>query len=98
MREIIHMYTQWVRLVEEELLTLPKHMISPQVFNRVRIAQYLVFCVNVCPFVLFTIVLSAFLQFTASDFSFDIFKLFLHFNVIMSAFYETNILVGFLWC
>ena len=53
MREIIHMYTRWVRLVEEELLTLPKHMISPQVFSRVRIAQYLVFCVNVCPFVLF---------------------------------------------
>jgi hypothetical protein len=32
-------------LVEQELLTLPKHLSSPPVFSGVRITRYLVFCV-----------------------------------------------------
>ena len=58
-------------LVEQEWLTLPKHLTSPPVFSGVCVAQSLVFCVVFCRslFVLFllTIVFSV-LQFTDSDY------------------------------
>jgi len=41
--------TQQVPLVVLELFTLPKHLSSPPVFRRVRVAQSLVFCVMFCP-------------------------------------------------
>ena len=34
--------------VEQELPTLPEHLSSPQIFSRVRVARYLVFCVMFC--------------------------------------------------
>jgi len=37
--------TQHVSHAEQELLSLPEHQCSPQVFSGVRIAQSLVFCV-----------------------------------------------------
>jgi hypothetical protein len=37
--------TRWVPPVEQELLTLPKHLSSPQVFNGVRVPRSLVLCV-----------------------------------------------------
>ena len=40
--------TRWVSLVEQELLTLPEHLSSPPVFNRVRVARSLVLCVMFC--------------------------------------------------
>jgi hypothetical protein len=40
--------TRWVSPVEQELLTLPKHLNSPPVFSGVRVARSLVFCVMFC--------------------------------------------------
>jgi len=40
--------TQWVPLVEQQLLTLAEHMRSLRVFSWVRVAQSLVFCVMFC--------------------------------------------------
>jgi len=66
--------------VEQELLTLPEDMSSLPVFSGVHVARYLVFCVMFCGsfFVLFllAILMSILLRFTASDYSFGIFKLF----------------------
>jgi hypothetical protein len=70
--------------VEQGLLTLPEHLSSPPIFRGVRVAGSLglyvwFFLIVVCPFVLFllAIVLSVLLRYTASDFPFGIFKLFL---------------------
>ena len=40
--------TRQVSLVEQELLTLPGYLSSPPVFSRVRIAQSLVLCIDLC--------------------------------------------------
>jgi hypothetical protein len=50
--------TRWVPLVEQELLTLPGHLSSPQVFSGVHVWS-LVLCVRFvyCPFVLFLLVI-----------------------------------------
>jgi len=37
--------TQWVRLVEQELLTLPEHLSSPPVFSGVHVDGSFVLCV-----------------------------------------------------
>ena len=68
--------------------TLPEHLSSPPVFSGVRVAPSLVFCVLyivVWPFLFFlltfcviTIVLSVLFRFTAFDYPFGIFKLFLY--------------------
>jgi len=72
--------TRLVACVEQELLTLPKHMSSPPVFRGycvvfLRNILYIV----VCLFVLFplAIVLPVLLRFTASDYLFGIFKMLL---------------------
>ena len=68
--------------VEQEQLTLLEHLSSPPVFSGIRVAQSLVFCVMFCRqfFVLFhlAIALSVVLRFTASDYPFGIFQLFLY--------------------
>ena len=65
--------------MEQELLTLPKHLSSPPVFSGNRVALSFVFCVVFCrsSFVLchLSIVLSV-LRFTISDCPFGIFQLF----------------------
>jgi uncharacterized RDD family membrane protein YckC len=74
-----------VPVVEQELPTLPEHLNVPPVLIGVRVTRslmlYVLFCrlLIVSPLVLFlfTIMLSALLRFTDSDFPFDIFKLFL---------------------
>ena len=75
--------TWWVSLVEQEPLTLPKHLDSPTVTGGVRIARSLVDCVafyrSLYLFVLFLLasLLSAFLLLTDSGYPFGIFKLML---------------------
>ena len=61
-----------------ELLTLLEHQNSPPFLIGVRIARYLVFHVMICRslFVLFLFAI-VLLRFTASDYPFGIFKLFL---------------------
>ena len=66
--------------MEQKLLNLSEPPSSPSVFNGVRVAQILIFCVVFCrslfaPFRL-SIVSSVLLRVTASDYPFDIFKLF----------------------
>jgi hypothetical protein len=63
--------------IEQELRTLPEHLSSPTGFSGIRVAcSIFFFCILlVIPFVS-TIVLSV-LEFTASDYSFAIFKLFI---------------------
>ena len=69
--------------VGQELLTLPDHLCSPPVFCEVRITQSLVFCVVFCRslFVFchfsFGHCIVCLLWFTAPDYHFGIFKLFL---------------------
>jgi hypothetical protein len=73
-----------VPLVEQKLLTLLEHLSSSLVFNGVRVTRSLVLYVSFCrslfvrPFVifLFAILLFVLLQYTDSDYPFDIFKLF----------------------
>ena len=40
--------TQRVSLLEQELPTLPEHLMSHKVFNVVRVARFLAFCVVYC--------------------------------------------------
>ena len=40
--------TQWVLLVQQELLSLPEHLSSPLVFSWVCVARSSVFCVMFC--------------------------------------------------
>ena len=72
--------TRRLPLVEQELLTLPKHPSSPPVFSGVRVTRSLVLCVcfvdrclSFCTFSFLVIVLSV-LRFTDSDCPFGIFK------------------------
>ena len=71
-------------LVEKELLSFTEHLSSPAAFSGVRVTRslvlYVCLLIVVCPFVLFllTNVLSLLLQYTDSDYHFDIFKLFLY--------------------
>ena len=74
--------TRRLPLVEQELLTLLDHPISPLFFNGVRLTRSLVLyicfvdlCLSFCTF-FGVIVLSVFLRYTDSDCSFGIFKLF----------------------
>jgi hypothetical protein len=48
-----------VSLVEQKMLTIPKHLCSPLVFSEFRVARSLLFCVLFCrsPFVLFLLVI-----------------------------------------
>ena len=80
-----------------------EHPSSPPVFSGIRVAKYFVFCAVFCRslFVLLAIVLSV-LWFTASDYSFGIFKLFLaqivtpdHQRVLMIRFHYN--VKSFLW-
>jgi hypothetical protein len=68
--------------VEQEQVTIPEHLSSLHVFCGIRVARSLVFCVMFrrSLFVLFLlyIVLSVLVRFTASDYPFGIFKLFLN--------------------
>ena len=67
----------------QELFTLPEHLCSTSVFYEVRGVRSLVFCVKFCIslfslsflFFILTIVLSVFLQYTASDYPFGIFRI-----------------------
>ena len=57
------------------------HSVAPEfipVFSEVRVARFLVFCLMLCRslFALLAIVLSVVLRFMASDYLFDIFRLF----------------------
>ena len=74
--------TRRVSLVEQELLTLPRHWVHPRLVGFVLLDLYFhmyVLQIFVCPFVLFllAIVLSVLLRFVDSDYPFGIFKLFL---------------------
>ena len=67
-----------------ELLTLPEHMSSLRVFSAVHVIRSLVLCVcfvdrclSFCPFYFFLVIVLSVLRYTDSDYSFDIFKLFL---------------------
>ena len=66
---------------ETELPTLPNNQSSPLDLMEVRTAQSLVFCavfhISLFSIPLLTIVLSVLLRFTASDYCFGIFRLFL---------------------
>ena len=42
---ILYWVTRWKPLLEQELLTLPKHLGSPPVFSGVRVTRSLVLCV-----------------------------------------------------
>ena len=52
--------TLGVKLVEQELLTLPEHLSSPPIFSGVRVARFLIFCVVFCK-PLFVLILFFFL-------------------------------------
>jgi hypothetical protein len=71
--------TQRMLYVEQELFTRPEYQRSPPVFRGVRVARSLVFFLRFCRllFFLLAIVLSVFLRFTSSGYSFDISKCFL---------------------
>jgi hypothetical protein len=71
--------TQRMLYVEQELFTRPEYQRSPPVFHGVRVARSLVFFLRFCRllFFLLAIVLSVFLRFTSSGYSFDISKCFL---------------------
>ena len=73
----------------QELLTILNHTNSLPVFTGVQVAQSLAFCVVFCRslFVLFFLSLyCVLLRFMASDYTFDIFKLFL-FGAIIGLLY-----------
>jgi hypothetical protein len=72
-------------IVEQEVTTLPQHLISPPVFSWVRVTRTLVFvycfvdhCLSFLSFFLLAIMLSV-LRFTDSDYPIGIFKLFFNF-------------------
>jgi hypothetical protein len=77
--------------VEQELLTLMKHMNSPPVFSGVRVdwslVLFVVFCRSLFVLFLLTIVLSVLLRFTDSDHHFGVFKLFLEVRLGSSTLY-----------
>ena len=72
----------FIKLMDQELLTLPQHLRSSPVFSGVRVTRSLVLyvcfvdrCLSFCTFLL-AIVLSVLLRYTHSGCPFDIFKLF----------------------
>ena len=69
--------TRRVPLVEQELLTLPEHVISPPVFRGVRVTRFAVLCVMLFVLFLLAIVLSVLLRYTDFHYPFRIFKLLL---------------------
>ena len=89
--------------VEQELPTLPEHLNAPSIFSGVCTARSLIFYVMFCRllFVLFlyAIVLSVLLQFTASDYSFVVFKIFFPWSMFTKVHlkddlsWKTNIMV-----
>ena len=102
--------TRRVLLVEQELPTLPEHLILPPVFIGVHVTRYLVLCVSFVDRCLSfspfwsAMVLSVLLRFTDSDYPFGIFKLFLClFNDILSKHIELftfgaqEFTIGFEW-
>ena len=83
--EHIRSLSRWLPLVEQELLTLPKHMSSPPVLSGVRVTRSLVFMCMFCRslFVLLyilAVVLSVLLRYTNSDSPFGIFKHFVYYK------------------
>ena len=75
--------TRRVPLVEQELLTFPEHLSSPQVFSGVRVTRSLVLCVcfadrclSFCSFSFDHCVVCSSSIYTDSDFPFGILKLF----------------------
>ena len=78
-----------VPLVEQVLLILLEHMISPPVFSGVHVTRSLVLCVMFCRslFILLSIVLSV-LRFTDSDYPTGILKLFLNLTLISCIFFS----------
>ena len=91
--------TWWVWLVEQELLTLPEHQCSPQVFSGIRFVHFLVFCVMFCRsfLVLFLLAICAVCpsSITASDYPFGIFKLFLPTNFVSKL--QVSVFSHILW-
>jgi len=79
--EFVTRVTRRVPHVEQELLTFPEHLSSAPDFSWDRVAWSLVFCAMFCTplFVLFllAIAVSVVIRFTASDYPFGIFNLFL---------------------
>jgi hypothetical protein len=71
--------TLLVSHVEEKLLTIPEHQISPPVLSELRVARSLDFCVEFCAslFVLLLVIVLAVLRFTATAYPFYVLKLFL---------------------
>ena len=69
--------TRRVPLAEQELLTLPEHVISPPVFRGVRVTRFAVLCVMLFVLFLLAIVLSVLLRYTDFHYPFGIFKLLL---------------------
>ena len=74
---------RWVPHVEQLLLTLPEHLISPPVLSDGRVARPLAFWALICKslfvmlsFFRLAIALSILLRLTASEYPFGIFKLF----------------------
>jgi hypothetical protein len=73
----IHIYlrvTRQIPYMEQELSTFSEHLSSPLVYNGVRVARSLVFCVVFCwslfvllPLFLWVIVVSVLLRFTVPD-------------------------------
>ena len=80
----VNRLTQWVPLVEQELLTFLWDLSSPPSFSGIRVTRSLVVCVcfvdsclSLCPFSFGHCVFCPF-RYTDSDYQFGIFKLFLH--------------------
>jgi hypothetical protein len=70
--------TQWMLLLEQELLTLPKHLNPPPVISGICVSQSLVFCIVYCePLSIFHLSSFGLIRFTASGDILGIFKLFL---------------------
>ena len=80
----VNRLTQWVPLVEQELLTILWHLSSPPSFSGIHVIRSVVLCVcfvdrclSLCPFSFGHCVFCPF-RYTDSDYQFGIFKLFLH--------------------
>ena len=93
--------TRWVPLVEQDLLTLPGHLSSPDFFCEVRPTLSLVsrvcFVDRCLSFSLLAVVLSVLLPFTDPNYPFDIFKLFFRIELTYTCyflfFFNSNIIL-----
>ena len=86
-----------MRLVEQELLTLPEQLISPPIFNGVRVTRSLGLCIcfvdrclSFCTFSFGHFVL---LRYTDSDYPFGIFKLFIKLIVVLFSAKEVQTII-----